>query len=162
MSKIVFISSNSDDFQLVKDIRASVFTAEQGADETAEFDRYDEEKTDTLYALLYDGEKTDTLYALLYDGENAVATSRLALTEKGYKIGRIAVLKEYRGKGLGEIIVRAVVEKAFEKGADTVLVDAQNYAVPFYERFGFKVAGSQIFDRGLPHMPMSLDKNDYR
>lgn len=149
MSKIVYISSNSDDFQLVKDIRTSVFTAEQGADETAEFDRYDEEKTDTLYALLY-------------DGENAVATSRLALTEKGYKIGRIAVLKEYRGKGLGEIIVRAVVEKAFEKGADTVLVDAQNYAVPFYERFGFKVAGSQIFDRGLPHMPMSLDKNDYR
>lgn len=149
MSKIIFITSDSDDFQLVRDIRASVFTAEQGADRDTEFDSYDEKGKGTLYALLYDEEK-------------AVATSRLALTEKGFKIGRIAVLKQYRGKGYGEKIVRAVVEKAFEKGTETVLVDAQNYAVPFYEKFGFKAIGSQIIDRGLPHMPMSLDKNNYR
>ncbi|MGN1420953.1 MAG: GNAT family N-acetyltransferase [Eubacterium sp.] len=149
MSKIIFITSDSDDFQLVKNIRVSVFTAEQGADADTEFDSYDEKGKGTLYALLY-------------DRENAAATSRLALTEKGFKIGRIAVLKQYRGKGYGDKIVRAVVEKAFEKGAQTVLVDAQNYAVPFYEKFGFKAIGSQIIDRGLPHMPMSLDKNNYR
>lgn len=149
MSRITFITSDSDDFQLVRDIRKSVFTAEQGADSNTEFDFYDEK-----------GE--DTLYALLYDGERIVATSRLALTEKGFKIGRIAVLKDYRGKGYGDKIVRAVIEKAFEKGAEAVLVDAQNYAVPFYQKFGFKIIGSQIFDRGLPHMPMCLDKNNYR
>ncbi|MGN1329365.1 MAG: GNAT family N-acetyltransferase [Eubacterium sp.] len=149
MSKIVFITSDCDDFQLVKNIRTSVFTIEQGAEAQTEFDSYDEKGKGTLYVLLY-------------DGENIAATSRLAKTEKGYKIGRIAVLKEYRGKGYGDRIVRAVIEKAFEKGAETVLVDAQNYAVPFYEKFGFKVIGSQIFDRGLPHMPMSLDKNNYR
>ena len=149
MSRITFITSDSDDFQLVRDIRKSVFTAEQGADSDTEFDSYDEKGKGTLYALLYDGEK-------------AVATSRLALTEKGYKIGRIAVLKDFRGKGYGDKIVRAVIEKAFEKGAEAVFVDAQNYAVPFYEKIGFMVIGSQIFDRGLPHMPMSLDKNNYR
>lgn len=149
MSRITFITSDSDDFQLVRDIRKSVFTVEQGADSDTEFDFYDEKGKATLYALLYDGEK-------------AVATSRLALTEKGYKIGRIAVLKDFRGKGYGDKIVRAVIEKAFEKGAEAVFVDAQNYAVPFYEKFGFMVIGSQIFDRGLPHMPMSLDKNNYR
>lgn len=149
MNKTIFLKSDSDGFQLVKDIRKSVFTAEQGADRDTEFDSFDEKGKSTLYALIYDGKK-------------AVATSRLALTEKGYKIGRIAVLKEYRGKGLGDKIVRAVIEKAFEEGAEAVLVDAQNYAVPFYEKFGFKVIGAQIFDRGLPHMPMSLDKNNYR
>ncbi len=149
MSKIIFITSSSDYFRIVKNIRESVFTAEQGADEKTEFDSYDEAGKGTLYSLLY-------------DGENAVATSRLTITEEGFKIGRIAVLKEYRGKGCGEKIVRAVLKKAFEKGAETVFVDAQNYAVPFYEKFGFKITGSQIFDRGLPHMPMSLDKNNYR
>ncbi|MDD6728770.1 MAG: GNAT family N-acetyltransferase [Eubacteriales bacterium] len=149
MMNIKYISSGDEDFSLVKSIRTEVFTMEQGADAKGEFDKYDLPESDSLYALLFE------------DNE-ALATARLALTDKGYKIGRIAVKKSQRGKGLGEKIVRAVCDKAFEKGADTVLVDAQNYAVPFYEKFGFEVIGDEIFDRGLPHMPMSLDKNNYK
>lgn len=145
---IRFITSDSKDFKLIKDIRGAVFTAEQGADADGEFD-------------IYDNAEKGSLYALLYEGDTAVATARLAFTDKGYKIGRIAVLKSSRGKGFGDKIVRAVVEAAFEKGADTVYVDSQNYAVPFYEKFGFKVIGNQIYDRGLAHMPMSLDRNNY-
>lgn len=140
MDSIKFIGFNDAEFEYVKAIRTEVFTEEQGANASEEFDAYD---------------KT-AVFALLYDKDKAVATARLAQTDNGFKIGRIAVLKQYRGKGLGAVIVRAVCEKAAREGAKTVFVDAQNYAVPFYEKLGFNVIGNQIFDRGLPHIPMRL------
>ena len=137
--RIDFFDSSAAEFEIVKSIRTCVFTNEQGADADSEFDRYD----------------STSLFALLYDDKNEpVGTARIAKTDAGFKIGRIAILKECRGKGFGADIVRAVTEKAFEMGADKVLVDAQNYAVPFYERLGFKITGSEITDRGLPHIPM--------
>lgn len=140
MAEIKFIKSSDLLFSQVKKIRTAVFTNEQGADEKSEFDEYD---------------KTAD-FALLFEDGKAVATARVVLTDKGYKIGRIAVLKDGRGKGYGAEIVKAVCRKAFEYGAENVLVDAQNYAVPFYEKLGFKVIGSEIIDRGLPHIPMVL------
>ena len=137
--RIDFFDSSAAEFEIVKAIRTCVFTNEQGADADGEFDSYD----------------STSLFALLYDDENeAVGTARIAKTDAGFKIGRIAVLKKCRGKGYGADIVRAVTDKAFEMGADKVLVDAQNYAVPFYEKLGFKVTGTEITDRGLPHIPM--------
>ena len=136
--KIDFFDSSAAEFEIVKAIRTCVFTNEQGADADNEFDEYD---------------KT-SLFALLYEGDKPVGTARIAETAAGIKIGRIAILKECRGKGYGADIVKAVTDRAFDMGADKVLVDAQNYAVPFYEKLGFKVIGAEITDRGLPHIPM--------
>lgn len=140
MNNIIYFDFTNAEFELVKTIRTTVFTNEQGASARDEFDKYDS--------------SPDSVFALLYEGEYAVATARIANTEKGVKIGRIAVLKSCRGKGYGAVIVNAVTDKAFDMGADVVYVDAQNYAVPFYEKLGFKVIGSEIMDRGLPHIPM--------
>lgn len=142
---IKFIRSSDSEFKAVKNIRSSVFTREQGADAVSEFDELDD--------------KAD--FALIYEADNPVATARLVMTDKGFKIGRIAVLKEYRGRGLGDLVVRAVLDKAFEQGTACVCVDAQNYAVPFYEKIGFKVIGEEILDRGLPHIPMCIEKEKY-
>lgn len=136
--RIDFFDSSAAEFEIVKAIRTCVFTNEQGADADNEFDEYD---------------KT-SLFALLYEGDKSVGTARIAETAAGIKIGRIAILKECRGKGYGADIVKAVTDRAFDMGADKVLVDAQNYAVPFYEKLGFKVIGAEITDRGLPHIPM--------
>ena len=136
--RIDFFDSSAAEFEIVKAIRTCVFTNEQGADADNEFDEYD---------------KT-SLFALLYEGDKPVGTARIAETAAGIKIGRIAILKECRGKGYGTDIVKAVTDRAFDMGADKVLVDAQNYAVPFYEKLGFKVIGAEITDRGLPHIPM--------
>lgn len=140
MNNIKFFDCSSAEFELVKSIRTAVFTNEQGANAAEEFDEFDN--------------SSDSVFALLYEGEDAVATARIANTEKGVKIGRIAVLKSCRGKGYGAVIVNKVTEKAFNMGADIVYVDAQNYAVPFYEKLGFKIIGNEIMDRGLPHIPM--------
>lgn len=136
--RIDFFDSSAAEFEFVKSIRTCVFTNEQGADADSEFDEYD----------------NTSLFALLYDENEPVGTARIAKTAAGFKIGRIAILKSCRGKGYGADIVSAVTDKAFEMGADKVFVDAQNYAVPFYEKLGFKVTGTEIVDRGLPHIPM--------
>lgn len=147
--EIRFIKSADREFSLVKDIRTSVFTLEQGADRDSEFDLYDEQDADSDYVLIF-------------SGGNAAATGRLAFTGKSCKIGRIAVVKGFRGMGLGDKLVRALLNRAFELGYDSVLVDSQMHAIPFYKKFGFEPSGGQIMDRGLVHMPMKLDKKNYR
>lgn len=145
MYNIKFITSKNDEFEAVKSIRTAVFTNEQGANADEEFDEYD----------------ANADFALLYDNGQAVGTARIVQTEKGCKIGRIAILKEYRGKGYGGLLVRVITRRAFEKGISVVFVDAQNYAVPFYEKIGFRVIGDELIDRGLPHIPMSIDEEQF-
>lgn len=147
MIEINLIKNDYPEFETVKSIRKSVFIIEQGIDEKEEFDRFDNDN------------KTD--YLLLYFDKKPVATARLVYNDNKFKIGRIAVLKEFRGEHLGDSIVRVIISKAFDRGAEIVYVDAQNYAVPFYQRFGFTVIGDEIIDRGLPHMPMSLERGNY-
>lgn len=145
MDNLKFIKKTDKEFSSVEMIRTTVFTNEQGANANEEFDSYDD---------IAD-------FALLFDDNKAVATARAVKTEDGFKIGRIAVLKDYRGKGYGDLIVRAVIEKAFSYGADYVFVDSQNHAVPFYEKIGFSVIGEQIIDRGIAHIPMRIERTDY-
>lgn len=139
--KTVFISSSSPEFEHVMHIRNTVFEIEQGAIAEEELDSYDG--------------AAETLYALVYDGDEPVATGRIANTPKGLKIGRIAVLKSRRGRGTGALLVNALCDKALSLGAESILVDAQRHAVPFYEKLGFSPTGeSEITDRGIIHLPM--------
>lgn len=145
MNSIVFFDSKDSRFAEVRRIRSQVFTAEQGADSKSEFDSYD----------------VTADFALLYNENKPVATARIAYTPSGVKIGRIAVIRQCRGRGFGRDIVNAVTKKAFSDGADKVFVDAQLHAVPFYEKLGFCVIGSEIIDRGLAHLPMMIEKENY-
>lgn len=144
-NKIDFFYCGDDRYSEVKKIRTEVFTNEQGADASGEFDLYDE----------------TALFALLYENGKAVAAARIAYIQNNVKIGRIAVLKSCRGRGYGAVIVKAVMQRAFDDGARRVFVDAQNYAVPFYEKLGFSVIADEITDRGLAHMPMCADKEEF-
>ena len=76
-------------------------------------------------------------------------------TEKGYKLERFAVLKEFRGKGVGQQLVRAVLSD-LPVGADYVYLHAQLSAVGLYERFGFKKTGGQFEEAGIQHYKMVL------
>lgn len=141
MIDIKYISCCDSEFEFIKQIRKKVFIAEQGAYANEEFDSFDDDK--------------NTVFALLYYDNKPAGTARLVKTDDGCKIGRIAILKEYRGMGFGKTLVCALVEKAFicEK---KVFVDAQNHAVDFYKKIGFKIIGDEIIDRGLPHIPMCI------
>ena len=94
-------------------------------------------------------------HALAYAANGAaVGTGRLL--PDGH-IGRMAVLREYRGKGVGALLLQALVEQARRRGHAFARLNAQIQAAGFYRRFGFDIAGPEFMEAGIPHVPMQRD-----
>ena len=87
------------------------------------------------------------------DGE-VVGIARL--TTAG-RIGRMAVLPDWRGKGLGSALLTAILGRAGEHGLAQVELHAQTHAVGFYQGFGFVSVGPEFEEAGIPHRHMTLD-----
>lgn len=123
-------------------IREEVFVMEQ---EVAPEEEYDEFENSSIHFLALDA-----------DG-NPCGTARWRKTDKGIKLERFAVLKKFRGTGIGRLLVKAVladIAKSEEKG-EHIYMHAQSYAVPFYEKFGFKAEGEEFEECGIMHFTMS-------
>jgi predicted GNAT family N-acyltransferase len=84
---------------------------------------------------------------------NPIGTGRLT-PERG--IGRMAVLAPWRGKGVGEAIMRVLLEQARLLGYPDVELHAQSHAVPFYEKLGFIPYGDEFLECEIPHRMMRL------
>jgi predicted GNAT family N-acyltransferase len=67
---------------------------------------------------------------------------------------RFAVLKEYRGKGIGEELVKYTFDKL--KDNDFIYLNAQESVIKFYKKFGFEVVGDCFFEADIPHKRMIL------
>ena len=119
-------------------IRLAVFVQEQGVPAALEMDEMD----------------ARSLHALAFDGEVVMATGRLL--PDGH-IGRMAVLKQFRGKGVGGAILAKLMEAAKSRGDREVALSAQVHAVPFYEDYGFEVFGEEYDEAGIPHRSMRRD-----
>ena len=125
--------------QAAKEIREKVFIEEQGF--TNEFD----EKDDIA------------VHLVLFDESAApLATCRIFTDAHTYDfvLGRVAVVKEHRGKNLGLVLVKEAERYAKEKGGKRIVVHAQLRAVAFYEKAGFIECGEVEYDEGCPHIPM--------
>lgn len=131
-------SAGLEDFEDAHRIRQTVFIEEQGFQ--VEFDDIDK----TAYHV--------TAYL---DGA-PVATGRLFCEEKSvYHIGRVAVLKPFRGRNYGGEMMREIIKKAKSIGAEKVILGAQVRARHFYETLGFEQYGDVFDDEGCPHIMMS-------
>jgi predicted GNAT family N-acyltransferase len=126
------------DHALLSEVRRKVFIQEQGIPEALEWDEYDAVSTHIL--------------ALDLDG-NAVGTARLLAD--GY-IGRVAVLKNWRGKGAGSELVKYLIILNKNRGGRTAQLSAQVRAIPFYARHGFIAEGAIYLDADIPHRLMRL------
>lgn len=124
-------------------IRRKVFIEEQKVAEEIEMDGLDS------YAI----------HAVAYANGKAVATGRIIYDGDTYKISRIAVLREERGKQYGDFIVRMLLDKAFLHGAKEVLLSSQLHAIGFYEKIGFETYGEAFDEAGIPHIYMKLKKS---
>jgi predicted GNAT family N-acyltransferase len=91
------------------------------------------------------------LHALAYLEGNVVGTGRLL--PDGH-IGRMAVVRSCRGKGVGSAILRALVEAARARGDAAVALSAQTHALEFYRRHGFVEEGEVYEEAGIPHRAM--------
>ena len=96
------------------------------------------------------------MYFLAYEGEYAIGTARLL--GDGH-IGRVSVLKDWRGLKVGDALMRAAIEEAERRGLKRQLLTAQVYAIPFYERLGFEVDSGEFLEAGLPHVDMVRDSD---
>lgn len=119
-------------------IRTTVFIVEQHIAEADEWDNQD----------------SISLHFVLYKDQQAVATARL-LTNNS--IGRVAVLKEYRGLGLGKLLMQKIIQIAKQQNRAQITLSAQQHAIQFYEALGFKVQGELYLDCGIAHVQMVLD-----
>ena len=96
-------------------------------------------------------------HIVMYLDNPPVGCCRLYKQENEYHIGRIAVLKPYRGKGYGEKILLNAERVAKEKGADSISLSAQVRASGFYEKLGYKKHGEIYFDEYCEHIAMKKD-----
>ena len=116
-------------------IRFTVFVEEQGVPREIELDEHD----------------AQCVHAVVFDGEHAVGTGRLL---PDGRIGRMAVLKEFRSRGVGALLLKALVQRAKERGDTEVVLSAQVKAVPFYRAHGFIAEGDIYMEAGIPHQDM--------
>ncbi|HCI59959.1 MAG TPA: GNAT family N-acetyltransferase [Ruminococcus sp.] len=96
-------------------------------------------------------------HIVMYLDKHPVGCCRLYKQENEYHIGRIAVLKPYRGKGYGEKILLEAEKDAKKMGADSISLSAQVRASGFYEKLGYKKHGEIYFDEYCEHIAMKKD-----
>ncbi|MDO9624512.1 MAG: GNAT family N-acetyltransferase [Pseudomonas sp.] len=116
-------------------IRESVFIAEQAVPPELE----------------WDAEDAEALHFLVYEGDYPIGTARLL--PDGH-IGRVSVLKDWRGLNVGDALLRAVLSEAEKRGLQQQMLSAQVQATPFYERLGFAIVSGEYLDAGIPHVDM--------
>ena len=74
-------------------------------------------------------------------------------TDYGYKLERFAVLKEFRGKRVGQALVAAALAD-LPKDAEYIYLNAQLDAMGLYAKFGFQAEGDQFEEAGIQHFKM--------
>ena len=117
-------------------IRRQVFVKEQQVPVELELDEHDAE--------------CDHLLAFDEQG-NAIGTARLL--PDGH-IGRMAVLAEFRGQGIGSQLLTDIIVLAKTKGVHKVTLHAQIQAVEFYQKHQFQIIGEKFMEAGIPHVQM--------
>jgi len=123
--------------QDAKLIRTLVFIQEQGITESDEWDEQD----------------AISQHFVIYDQDQPIATARLL---QNNSVGRVAVLKAYRGQGLGQMIMLDIIAFAKQQERAFLHLSSQVHAMSFYQQLGFVVQGDEYDESGIPHIEMRM------
>ena len=123
-------------------IRMRVFVSEQGVPRDIELDDDDQH----------------AIHFLATCSGRAVGTARLVMRGKKAKVGRMAVLKKYRRKGISAALLTRVIAAAKHRGARIIFLHAQMTVIEFYEKMGFRCVGPVFDEAGIAHRTMVLMK----
>lgn len=125
-----------EDEAVLAGLRREVFVVEQAVPEDLE----------------WDGKDGECHHALASDGRGRpIGCGRLL--PDGH-IGRMAVVKVWRGRGIGRALLRHLVGLARAVGHHEVRLNAQVHALGFYAREGFLPEGGEFMEAGIPHQAM--------
>jgi predicted GNAT family N-acyltransferase len=136
MSEVVVSVANwvKDSEELIK-LRTWVFVEEQKVPTSLEVDGLD----------------AKCLHVKAMKGDLFIGTGRLLAD--GY-IGRMCVLNEYRGQGIGTLMLENLIEQAIRTGHRQVILNSQSYAIPFYQKSSFVTDSEEFVEAGIPHRRM--------
>ena len=123
-------------------IRRQVFVVEQHVPEALEWDGLD---NDAIHLL-----------ATAADG-TAIGCARILAQGR---IGRLAVLETWRGRGVGRLLLQSAIASCGARGWPDITLSAQMHALDFYARAGFVVCSEEYLDAGIPHRDMKLNLSD--
>jgi predicted GNAT family N-acyltransferase len=124
-------------------IRNQVFTIEQGVPREIEQDRYD----------------LISYHVLVCEDKIAVGTGRIINKDNQWIIGRVAVLKEYRGKHYGDLVVRKLVDYGFKSGIQKIEIHSQLPVIDFYKNIGFVDYGDIYLESNIEHKSMFITED---
>lgn len=120
-------------------VRRKVFVEEQGVPLTLELDELD---------------KTADHF-VVYTGTSPIGAGRIREINDGVgKVERVCILPEYRGMNLGKLVMQALEDHAATKNLKKIVLNAQTYAIPFYEKIGYVITSPEFMDADIPHRAM--------
>jgi predicted GNAT family N-acyltransferase len=129
----------TQDIPTCQALRRVVFIDEQGVSEAEEVDGLDGK----------------AVHLLAWEGDCPLGTARLLVKGATGKIGRVCVLPEVRGTGLGAALIAAALDELRRvPGVTEAYLGSQSHATGFYETLGFAVEGEEFLDAGIPHRHM--------
>ena len=100
----------------------------------------------------WDGKDSQSIQVVATDDDNPVGTGRM---QPDGKIGRLAVLDSWRGQGIGQKMLKVLVETAEKEDFQEVFLHAQVHAISFYEKCRFHKDGEEFLEAGIPHVKMA-------
>ena len=131
--------SLTEDIATCLALRRAVFIEEQGVSVADEID----------------GRDADAHHVLATSAGAPLGCARILVSGDTANIGRVCVLKEARGRGLGAAIIKICLDVArTQPGVTRAKLGAQTHALPFYEKLGFEAFGPVYRDAGIPHRDM--------
>ena len=106
----------------------------------------------------FDESDKKAIHIVMFDGDLPIGTSRIIYSDK-HKclcVGRFAIIKDYRGKHLGEKLMKITEQEILKRfGEIEVGISSQEQAAKFYEKQGYKYSGVKYFDQHCPHVRMT-------
>ncbi len=130
-----------DEYDSLTMIREKVFIEEQKVTSQLEWDGMDKE----------------AIHFLAFKDERAIGCARALVIEYCMQLGRIAVLKEYRGEGIGSALIEKAMTTAKLNQLSAIYISAQCHAIDFYKKFGFEVTSDIYLDAEILHRDMTLN-----
>ena len=122
-------------------IRQKVFIEEQNVTSQLEWDGMDEE----------------AIHFLAFKNEKAIGCARAFVIKNHMQLGRMAVLKAYRGESVGTALIEKVITTAKLNQLSAIYISAQCHAIDFYKKFGFEVTSDIYLDAEILHRDMKLN-----
>jgi predicted GNAT family N-acyltransferase len=106
-----------------------------------------------------DGFDLEAEHFIAYFDDKPIGCARIRTKDHHAKLERIAIIKEYRGKGYGAELTKFLIDYCKQMNIKEIYLHSQIYVSDFYKKLGFKAKRSHFFEAGIEHVEMFMEIN---